>query len=251
MKVTRYESIGIKQAIRYQDLEKTANLMLAGLDVKAIRQELHSYLSVREGEEVEKERSDEARSFAVSNLMKVWVSPDNELLLFRDAALGLLREQPSMALAIHWAMVSAAYPIWFNVARQVGRLFNLQDKVTQQQIINRIKEQYGDRPTVTRIVRFIIRSYIGWGVLKDSEAKGCYEKSSPNEIVDPGTAVLLYESALHATPDGKGALGLLVNSPAFFPFQLPVLTGDFVAQRAPHIDVVRYGLDDELLRLNI
>jgi hypothetical protein len=52
-----------------------------------------------------------------------------------------------------------------------------------------------------------------------------------------------------ATPEAKGALGLLLNNPAFFPFQLPVMTGDFVSQRSDRIDVVRYGLDDELLKL--
>lgn len=49
--------------------------------------------------------------------------------------------------------------------------------------------------------------------------------------------------------EGKAALGLLINAPAFFPFQFPILTGDLIAQRSPSIDVVRYGLDDELLRL--
>ena len=43
--------------------------------------------------------------------------------------------------------------------------------------------------------------------------------------------------------------GLLLNNPAFFPFLLPVMTGDLVSQRCDRIDVVRYGLDDELLKL--
>jgi hypothetical protein len=59
----------------------------------------------------------------------------------------------------------------------------------------------------------------------------------------------MFESALLATPEAKGALGLLLNNPAFFPFQLPVLTGDFISQRSDRIDVVRYGLDDIALSL--
>ena len=62
-------------------------------------------------------------------------------------------------------------------------------------------------------------------------------------------AIFLLEAALHATPEGKAALGLLLNNPAFFPFKLPVMTGDFVAQRTDRIDLVRCGLDDELLKL--
>ena len=245
----RYEAIGIKQAIRFEWMQKAANLLLAGLDAKTIRQELHEVLSDRKGNGAEGERSDQTRTFVVNNLMKIWVSPDPELVPFRDASLAFLREHPSMSLAVHWGMISAVYPFWFNVARQTGRLLALQEQVTQTQIINRLKEQYGDRQTVSRYARFVIRSFVVWGALKDSEAKGCYEKSVPVIVADSNLAILMFESVLHATPGSKEALGLLLNNPAFFPFQISVMTGDFVSQRSDRIDVVRYGLDDELLKL--
>jgi len=245
----RHEAIGIKQTIRFEWMQQTVNLLLAGLDAKTIRQELHEFLADKKGNGIEGERSDQTRTFAVNNLMKIWASPEPELISFRDASLVFLREAPSMALAIHWGMMSAAYPFWFNAARQIGRLLALQDQVTQTQIINRLKEQYGDRQTVSRYARFAIRSFVDWGVLQDSETKGCYVKAAPMSITEPDLAILMYESALLATPEAKSALGLLLNNPAFFPFQLPVMTGDFVSQRSDRIDVVRYGLDDELLRL--
>ena len=245
----RHEAIGIKQTIRLEWMQKTTNLLLAGLDSKAIRQELHGFLVDRKGNGEEGERSLQTRAFVVSNLIKIWVSPDPELIPFRDASLTLLRENPSMDLAVHWGMISAAYPFWFNVARQTGRLLSLQNQVTQTQIINRLKEQYGDRQTVSRYARFAIRSFVAWGALKDSESKGCYEKAPPVSIAEPNLAILMFESVLMATPDTKSTLGLLLNNPAFFPFQLPVMTGDFVSQRSDRIDVVRYGLDDELLKL--
>ena len=245
----RHEAIGIKQAIRFEWMQKAANLLLAGLDTKTIRQELHEFLAERKGNGCEGERSEQTRTFVVNNLMKIWVSPDLELLPFRDASLAFLREHPSMALAVHWGMISAVYPFWVNVARQTGRLLALQDQVTQAQIINRLKEQYGDRQTVSRYARFVIRSFVVWGALKDSETKGCYEKAAPVSIADANLALLMFESVLLATPGAKGALGLLLNNPAFFPFHLPVMTGDFVSQRSDRIDVVRYGLDDELLKL--
>ncbi len=245
----RHEAIGIKQAIRFEWVQKAANLLLAGLDAKTIRQELHEFLADRKGNGAEGERSDQTRTFVVNNLMKIWVSPDPELIPFREASLAFLREHPSMARAVHWGMISAVYPFWFNVARQTGRLLALQDQVTQTQIINRLKEQYGDRQTVSRYARYVVRSFVACGALKDSKAKGCYEKAAPLRIADANLAILMFESALLATPEARGALGLLLKNPAFFPFQLPVMTGDFVSQRSDRIDVVRYGLDDELLKL--
>ena len=245
----RHETLGIKQAIRFEWMQKAANQLLAGLDAKTIRQELHEFLADRKGNGSEGERSDQTRTFVVNNLMNIWVSPDPELIPFRDASLAFLREYPSIPLAVHWGMISAVYPFWFNVARQTGRLLALQDQVTQTQIINRLKEQYGDRQTVSRYARFVIRSFVAWGALKDSEAKACYEKAAQVSISEPNLAILMFESALLANPEAKSALGLLQNNPAFFPFQFPVMTGDFVSQRSERIDVLRYGLDDELLKL--
>ena len=43
---------------------------------------------------------------------------------------------------------------------------------------------------------------------------------------------------------------MLLNSPSFFPFTMSTITGAFIAQNSSRISVVRYGLDDEFLKLN-
>lgn len=245
----RHETIGLKQAIRMEWLQRTADLLLAGLDEKTIRNELTMDITDKRATGSIEKRSDESRNQIIGILMKTWVTIDAELIPFRDASLGYLREHPNLALGIHWCMISAAYPFWFSIARQIGRILALQDKVTQNQIISRIKEQYGDRETVIRYTRFVIRSFIAWGVLKDSDAKGCYEKSTPMVIDDFHLSILMFESALLTHPEAKSALGLISNNPGFFPFKLPPITGDFLSQNSERIDVVRYGLDDELLKI--
>lgn len=129
-------------------------------------------------------------------------------------------------------------------------MLNLQDQVTQQQITNRLKEQYGDRQTVSRYARCVIRSFVAWGVLKDSVTKGCYEKTAMVAISDNDLAILMFEAALHTTHEGQGTMRLLFNNPAFFPFLLPVMTGDFVSQTSDRMRVGHHGFDDELLMLD-
>jgi protein subunit release factor A len=51
-------------------MQKAANLLLAGLDAKTIRQEMHEFLADRKGNGSEGERSDQTRTFVVNNLMK-------------------------------------------------------------------------------------------------------------------------------------------------------------------------------------
>lgn len=236
----RHSFIGIKQIIRYEWMQKTTYLMLAGLDAEGIRYELDTLLE---------ERGATAKNQIISILMNTWPTKDPKLIPFRNNALALLRDKPSEAFPVQWAMISACYPFWFNVARHIGRLLSLQNQATHAQIVSRLKENYGDRETVSRYARYTIRSFHDWGVLNDTSTKGSYEKATPLSITNPTTACILLESALLASSEERGNLSVLLSHPSFFPFALPTLSGSLISQSSERIDVVRYGLDDELLRL--
>ena len=80
----RHEAIGIKQAIRFEWMQKAANLLLAGLDAKP------SARSCMSSSRTEKQRLRGERRIRPGpcgqQLMKIW-SPDPELIPFRDASL--------------------------------------------------------------------------------------------------------------------------------------------------------------------
>lgn len=245
----RHEKIGIKQVIRFEWMDHVLNMLLAGMEPDAIRTELKDYLADKKQSGGTGKRGEKTYLMAIGPL-SAWFDPEPELVDFRDHALMLASKlQQKEWLPLHWAILSAAYPFWFNVATQTGRLLNLQEQVTQRQIFNRLKEQYGDRETVSRNTRYTIRSFVAWNVLKDSESKGCYEKSNVLNIQDMDLTILLLEAALYAAPEGRGTLAMMINSPAHFPFHLFPITGDFISRISPRIEVIRYGLDEELLKL--
>jgi hypothetical protein len=245
----RYRALGIKQTIRFEWLQKTTNLLLAGLDGPSVRAGLHDHLTGRKGNGTMGARSERTREFVVFNLTKTWVTPSPALDPLRADLLAVLRENPAMAPAVHWAMISAAYPFWFNVAGRCGRLLTLQGQVTHAQIVRRLKEHYGDRETVSRYSQFVIRSFVAWGVLKDSGARGCYEKAAPLAVTDTPLVALMLEAALYTVPEGKAPLRALLAHPAFFPFHFPLLGGDQVSRHNSRLDAIRLGLDEELLQL--
>jgi len=247
-KLDRFTKVGIQRELRIEWFDQAARLYSMGFSKTEARQEIYAYLDSAPG--FDTPPSKQTKTYVANALIKSWLAPDQDLIPLRNSACQLLQENPNAQLAIHWSLLGAAYPFWFSVAAVIGRLLNLQSQVTQLQVVSRLKEKFGDRQTVSRRARYVIRSFVAWGALKDVDTKGCYEKSSPIVISDEKLAILMFESALLATPEAKGALGLLLNNPAFFPFQLPVMTGDFISQRSVRIDVVRYGLDDELLSLN-
>ncbi len=245
----RHEKLGIKQTIQKEWMDRTLRMVLAGMTEKEIRQDLDQYLSTQKQSGGIGERGQKTYGMAIG-ILASWFAPEDDLRGFRDEALKIARVIPEEEwLPLHWAVISAAYPLWFNVAKQVGRLFNLQEIVTQQQIFNRIKEQYGDRETVARNARYTVRSFVAWGVLQESDNKGCYKKAPSPLIHDRQLAVLLFESALHATPEGAGSVAALLKHPAFFPFELPVLSGDTIAGSSSAINLLRHGLDDEIVML--
>ena len=245
----RHDKLGIKQTIQRYWMDCTVQMMLAGMSEREVRAELGEFLRTQKQSGGTGQRGEKTYGMAIA-ILASWFAPDSDLVPFRDDALRIARSLPvEQWLPLHWLIISASYPFWFNVARQVGRLFNLQDRITQAQVFGRLKEQYGDRETVARNARYTVRSFVAWGILKDSKDKGCYEKSAPISVADPDLAILMFEAALYAVPEAKGTLDLLMNSPAFFPFQLPAISGDYVFQHSERLEVVRYGLNDILLVL--
>ena len=248
----RYDALGIKQVIRLEWMEKAVNLSMSGMGPQEIRSELHEYLAGRKGDGSIGERSKLTRSQAVVVLMNIWGKPSPEIAAFiKDVKWHIQSNglDPAERKALYWAAISAAYPFWFNVARQVGRLLNLQDQITKQQIVRRLKEQYGDRQTVSRITRYVIRSFIAWGVLKDTDTKGCYKQGYLLRIQDQSTVSLLHESALHTMPEGKAPINALYSNPGFFIFDFPIVSGELIAQVNQRIGVMKFGVDEEILKV--
>lgn len=116
----------------------------------------------------------------------------------------------------------AAYPFWSVVAAQVGRLLRLQGVATAAQINRRVQERYGERPTVARATRRVVRSFVEWGVLDDTATRGRYAPAGPRPVSGPELVIWLSEAALHARAG---------------------------AAASPRLDMVQHGLDSELLVL--
>jgi hypothetical protein len=246
----RHEKVGIQRELHQDWFNFAASLYTKGISKQVARKEIYSYLDASTGSGTP--QSEQSKTYIANALIKTWVAPEKELVDLRDAAGKLLsKTSPKVHQAIHWSLLGAAYPFWFNVAFRVGRLLNLQDSVTQGQVVLRLKEVYGDRQTVSRRARYVLRSFVTWGMLKDSGTSGCYEKVSPVTIPNWELEVFMIEATLHSIPDGTGEVSTLLNSPALFPYTLPSLSGEFIAQNNPRIDVVRYGLDQEMLKIRL
>jgi len=247
LKADRFKKVGIQRELHLSWFDQALRLHATGFDKRAARQEIYKYLD--QAPEFSTPPTEQAKTYIANPLVKTWISPDKDLESLRDDLFEAVQKDPTLRLPAHWALLGAAYPFWFEVAAIVGRLLNLQDQVTHSQIVARLKEQFGDRQTVSRRARYIIRSMVSWGVLKDSEVKGCYEKSKTQLIENPTMGALMLEAGLRAKPTAKATIRDLMAFPGFFPFVLPSMTGSAVTQECPRIELLRYGWEDEVLQL--
>lgn len=220
MNKSRFDKVGIKQVIRLEWMDRCLSLLLSGMSASEIRKDLIDYLADKKQSGGTGERGDKTYIIAIG-ILAAWFDPSPELIDLRDRLL-LKAKKCSVEnwLPLHWAMMIAAYPFWYDVAIQTGRVLTLQEKVTQKQIFDRLVERYGERATVLRNARYAVRSFVAWGVLEDTEIKGRYKKSDPMAVSDPQIMAMLFEAMLISTPDNKAPLRSLMASPGLFPMCL-------------------------------
>ena len=237
--------IGFSQRIHLDWLEYTANLVLAGNPreeiVAALGERLKEKLSV--GNQPERGNRDKA----ITILTKVWVTVPRELQSLRDEGLGHLQcRGPSDRMLVHWCMCMAVYPFFGTVADAVGRLLRLQGTAGAAQVQRRLRERFGERETVARAARRILRAYIDWGVLRETGDKGLYRGAAKRAVDDRSLAVWAIKARLFASGANPRSGSALLRGPHLFPFEM-VLPSMRDIEACEAMETFRHGLDQKVL----
>lgn len=241
--------VGFSQRVQLPWMDYTAGLVLAGKKKPEINDSLQQFLEKRLSVGGSAIRG--TREKAISILMKIWVSPPSHLVGLRDEGLALLRRMPASGhMAVHWGMTMAVYPFWGTVAETVGRLLRLQQDVGAAQVQRRIREQFGERETVARAARRVLRAQIDWGVLVEGAKKGVYRAATPLVVSDVDLQCWLIEAFLAASAPAWQPLATIHKHPAFFPVTLERLSASLLESR-PHIEIARHGMDQEMVRCTV
>jgi hypothetical protein len=171
----RQKQIGLSQRIRLEWLQYTANLVLAGNDKGAVNSSLQELLKDKVSVGGKAIRGNKEK--AITILMKIWLNVPRGLGVLCSDGLELLKKLPRKdQIAVHWGMAMAVYPFWAAVAAHTGRLLRLQGTAAAAHVQRRVREQYGERETVSRAARRVIRSFVDWDVLSETFEKGIYSQ---------------------------------------------------------------------------
>jgi len=248
MKTNRHVQIGLDRLVRLAWLEKTSSLVLAGSTRAAIKSSIQEDLKSCFHSDNTKVRGSIDKTITV--LLKIWAQVPDEIAALHKEGLDLLRHiHRSRHLAVHWGLVAAVYPFWSAVASQTGRLLKLQGSASAAQVQRRVREQYGERETVSRRTRYVLRSFVDWGVLQEAASKGIYTSGRTLSIEDPSLIAWMIEASLHARASGSAPLKDLIDSPSLFPFRIKPVHAESLMAVSSRLDFLRHGLDDDLVML--
>ncbi len=242
--MNRRSTIGFDRKLELEWLDFTAAKAAEGATEEELRAQLLSYLdSISHGNEA----SGSARSKTALVLMRIWGNVGPRMASLHKRALQLLPgASPPERLGLHWALTIAAYPFFADHAAAVGRLISLQESVTTVQIQRRIAEQWGERSTVFRTSRHVIRTIIAWGVLEDA-GKGVYRRRGERHPIQGEIAQLLLEAILLNTEQDMLPIEQVSKHPALFPFDVRVSAQEL--RQSNYIHVYRQGVDTEIVAL--
>ncbi len=216
--MSRIIRVGFSQRILLDWLDRTMELSLTGRTKEEIIAALQDLLCNRLSVGGTAERGN--REKAITILMKIWVTVPQGLKSFRDDGIELLKELPvENRLPVHLGMTIAVYPFFGVVSEVVGRLLKLQGVAVASHVQRRVRERLGERETVSRAARRILRCLMDWGVLRDTSKKGVYEAAPPSPVNDQKLAAWLVEATMLAGAYKLRSLDSILDSPLLFPFK--------------------------------
>jgi len=237
--------IGFDRRLKLEWLDRAAAVRLANGKPTEVRTALDSYLRTR----VAGDAKGGARAKTRSVLMRTWALPRPETRELLTSALQLWPLVPiPQRLAIHWGLLIANYPFFFDTATHIGRLLRLQERVELSQATRRITETWGQRTTVPRAVQRIVRSLVDWKALIEEKERGEFSKSAKSiDVAHSDLSRWLVEAVVVASRGKSHSAELAMQHPALFPFAVDVTLSDLA--KSDLVEVVRHGLNDNVMVL--
>ena len=205
--------VGLSRNLKLPWLNEVARMYAEGLDENQIKDQLNEYLSFEIGSPTVLRKTREI-------LMNIWVYENDYTAALRDEALRLFQKDSDYALPVHWCMMLAAYPVFQDMCRLIGKIGEFEETITTKQIKQKLFDEWGERSTLYHSSDKLIATLKALEAL-DSEKTGVYsikkhEFSKP-EIVD----FLLYVM-MKIDDAGYYSLLDLENSVYLFPFEYKV-----------------------------
>lgn len=205
--------VGLSRNLKLPWLNETVRLYSEGLDEKEIKEKLNEYLSFEIGSPTVLRKTREI-------LMNIWVYENDYTSVLREEGLRLIQKDSDYSLPVHWCMMLAAYPVFQDMCRLIGKIGEFEETMTTKQIKQKLFDEWGERSTLYHSSDKLISTLKALGAL-ESQKVGVY---SIKEHHFADTEIINYMLLTMMKIDDAGYYSIreLENSLYLFPFDFKV-----------------------------
>lgn len=140
--------VGYACSIRLPWLNKAVQILEENLPEAEYKEKMNEYLSFEIDSPTRLRKTREI-------LMNVWYYPSEELDATRTEARTLLDKYPEQSAAIQYCMLCLTYPVFADVCKIMGKLFEFQEEVTNPALKQKLYDDWGERGTLEATTRRI------------------------------------------------------------------------------------------------
>jgi hypothetical protein len=205
--------VGLSRAIKPEWLDKAAKFAVQGEDEAVIKEKLTDYLAFEITSPTNLRKTREI-------LLNIWVRSGIAAPEIHGRALAAFEGEQHNKLALHWAMLLLAYPVFADVCCRIGKIGMVQDTFTTSWLREKLTETWGDRTTLFHSCDKILQTLKSLGAIKNKKV-GTYEIVR-QDLSDENTVSVLLLSLLALERQAYYDVAELSKNPLFFPFEFSV-----------------------------
>lgn len=230
--------VGFDRYVEKAWMDYVAKLAVDGKGLSDANELLEQYLS-------DSINGETSRRKTKNILTASWIKSGEEEAVFKkNAASFFVYSSRAEQIAIHYGVCIATYPFFLSLGKILGRLFKLQDEVSNTEFYRRVIESIGDRDSIKRAAARYIQSLIEWGMIEQS-GKAAVQIAPKVRIDDPDLATWLYSSVLFSVDDERLSVDDVISDPVWYPFEIP--HGHFNYLDSDLVEVVHQNVGATLL----
>lgn len=202
--------VGLSRNIKLQWLNKVVELVREGLSEKEIKESLNEYLSfeIESPTNIRKTRE---------ILMNIWVYENDQLKKIKPYALDLINKHSEYSLEIHWCMMMAAYPVFVDMCKLIGKISEFQDEITLAQLKQKLFDDWGERTTLYHSIDKLVSTLKAFGVIQ-SNKPGKYQINK-HKVSNSTIVAFMAYSVMTIDDNGYYTISDIHSTNCFFPFE--------------------------------
>lgn len=158
---------------------------------------------------------------AKDNLTFIWYLDSEEYGLLQKEGRQLVQDYPEYITAIGWCMIPMAYPVFYDLAKLMGKMFEFQDTITTGQIRQKMFDEWGERSTLDYSVGKVIAAMKSLETVRSAQT-GKYQACSISLNNDKVVSFML-RVAMKLDGSSYYSLASLTELPFLFPFKYKVV----------------------------